>query len=212
MLRVLVACEFSGIVRDAFSKRGFYALSCDLRASESPGEHYRGDVFDVINDGWDLMIAHPPCQYLSFAGNRYWHAPCRREKREAAMEFFMALYDAPIEHVCIENPHGYPSQAFRSADQIVQPWFFGDSRHKRTCLWLRGLPELFWSQQPTFFGQATAVDRPSPVRMKNGRPVYETESMLGGRKARQINRSRFFPGVANAMAEQWGGYLESLTS
>lgn len=140
-LRVLVACEYSGVVRDAFIARGHRAVSCDLIPTESPGPHMVGDVLEVL-DGWDLMIAHPPCTYMAYAGAANWHDPGRAEKREQAFNFFMALYNAPIPRVCIENPHGYPRKAFRQPDQEIHPYYFGEPQLKRTCLWLRGLSKL----------------------------------------------------------------------
>ncbi|WP_223847228.1 hypothetical protein [Hymenobacter montanus] len=116
-MRVLVACEYSGIVRDAFLAAGHDALSCDLLPTENPGPHHQGDVRELLREGWDLMIAHPPCRYLSYAGTRHWNAPGRAEKREEALKFMRELYHAPIEFVAVENPKGYLGQAFRPADQ-----------------------------------------------------------------------------------------------
>ncbi len=136
-MRVLVACEYSGRVRDAFIAKGHDAMSCDLLPTDSLGPHYQGDVFDIINDGWDLMIAHPPCTYLSYAATRHWNKPGRAELREEALKFFLDLYTSNIPKICIENPVGYVNTVWRKPDQIIHPYYFGDPVQKRTCLGLR---------------------------------------------------------------------------
>jgi len=182
-VRVLVACEFSGIVREAFRKRGHYALSCDLLSTEIPGLHYQGDVLDILDDGWDLMIAHPPCTHLAVSGAR-WFKEKQKEQVEA-LDFVRILLDAPVPKIALENPISIISTRIRKPDQIIQPWQFGHGETKATCLWLKNLPLL----QPTNIvdGRKGRVHRepPSPERWKN--------------------RSRTFPGIAEAMAEQWGG-------
>lgn len=203
-LRVLVACERSGVVRDAFTAVGCDAWSCDTEPTMTAGKHIVADALSVINDGWDILIAHPPCTYLSFAGNRHWNAPGRPEQRENAMRFFLAMYQAPIPHVCIENPNGYPVQAFRKPDQIVHPYFFGDDYMKRTCLWLRGLPTLFYGKFDELF-PCGAVARPEPVYVTaraNGaiKLRHKTEALHGG----DFERSKTSLAIAAAMAKQWG--------
>jgi hypothetical protein len=200
-LRVLVACEFSGIVRDAFRARGHYAISCDIIDSEPPSEHHRiVDAREAIHWGWDLIIAHPPCTYLSYAGNRHWNAPGRKEKREQALAFFLELYNAPVEKVCVENPVGYPNTVFRKPDQIIQPYYFGEPYQKRTCLWLKGLPKLEYAD--------TIIDKPEPIYYRKegkakGKAITWTEAMKGvGDRSKA--RSKSFEGIAKAMAEQWG--------
>lgn len=200
-MRVLVACEFSGIVRDAFLARGHDAMSCDILPTESPGPHYQGDVLDILGDGWDLMVAHPPCTYLTNAGVRwllgdYGHKMALTslvgDERWAAMRdgaaFFRALLDAPIPRIAVENPimHRYAIEAIgRRQDQVVQPWQFGDPVQKAVGLWLVGLPLLL----PTG-------------------PICEERHQLVHRMApsadRAHKRSKFFPGIADAMAAQWG--------
>jgi hypothetical protein len=181
-LRVLIACEFSGIVRDAFIRRGHDAMSCELLPTESPGPHYQGDVLNILNDGWGLMIAHPPCTYLAVSGAR-WFAG-RRKEQEAALSFVRLLLDAPIQRIAIENPISVISSKIRKPDQIVQPWMFGHPETKATCLWLKNLSLL----KPTNIvdGRANRVhlEPPGPDRWKN--------------------RSRTYPGIAAAMADQWG--------
>ena len=191
-MKVLVACEFSGIVRDAFIARGHDAVSCDLLQTERPGPHIQGDVLSVLGDGWDLMIAHPPCTYLSYVGNRHWDNPGRAEKREKAAEFFMALWNAPIHKICIENPLGYMSRVFARPTQTIHPYYFGDPALKRTCLWLKNLPPLEYAH--------SIIPRPKPIyHLKtNGKAIHWTEAVKGGHV-----RSKFWPGIANAMADQW---------
>jgi hypothetical protein len=181
-VRVLVACEFSGIVRDAFRERGHNAWSCDLLPSERDGPHIMGDVLDVLGWGWEMMIAHPPCTYLAVSGAR-WFAERQQEQAEA-LAFVQALMDAPIPYIAIENPISVISSRIRKPDQIIQPWMFGHGETKATCLWLKGLPNLW----PTDVvdGRAGRVHRepPGPERWKN--------------------RSRTLAGIAAGMAEQWG--------
>ncbi len=181
-MKVLVACEFSGIVRDAFIARGHDAWSCDLLPTEKPGPHIQGDVLAILNDGWDLMIAHPPCTHLAVSGSR-WFKDKVKEQAEA-LEFVRKLLNAPIERIALENPISVISSKIRKPDQIIQPWQFGHGEVKATCLWLKNLPPLV----PTNIvdGRTARVHRepPSPDRWKN--------------------RSRTFQGIADAMAEQLG--------
>jgi site-specific DNA-cytosine methylase len=139
-MRVLIACEYSGAVRDAFVKNGHDAMSCDLLPTDVPGNHHHGDVFDVINDGWDLMIAHPPCTHLAVSGAR-WFKDKVKEQAES-LEFVRRLMDAPIDKIAIENPISIISSRIRKPEQIIQPWMFGHPEAKATCLWLKGLPTL----------------------------------------------------------------------
>lgn len=185
-MRVLVACEFSGRVRDAFAKRGHYAMSCDLLPSETPGNHYQGDVIDVINDGWDLMIAHPPCTRLANSGVRWLEERNLWNELDAAVVFFNAILNANIPMIAVENPiqHKYARKSIRKYDQIIQPWMFGHGETKATCLWLKGLPKL------------------KPTNMVDGRE-HKIHKMPGS-KCQSMNRSRTFQGIADAMADQWG--------
>jgi hypothetical protein len=201
--RVLVACECSGRVRDAFLSRGFDAMSCDLKPTEVPGPHYQGSVFDILNNEWDLLIGHPPCTYLTYAGTRHWNKPGRDKLREDGMQFFLALYNADVPYVAIENPVGYPNTVFRKPDQIIHPYYFGDRVQKRTCLWTRNLPKLDYSK--------TIVEKPEPMYICQGekckgKKIYWCEG-IRGEGDRATARSRTFIGIANAMAEQWGKYI-----
>ncbi len=205
-MRVLVACEFSQIVTEAFTRRGHYAMSCDLLPAEKDYPHYQGDIKDLLVntwDEWDMMIAHPPCTYLTVAGNKWFNPefaerfPDRHEQREAAIEFFLFLATFPIPKIAVENPIGVLSTRYRKPDQIIQPWHFGDAERKPTCLWLKGLPPLF----------ATAIVEPKIMRYKNGKGTdcaWHMATMGLPPLERMKARSRTFPGIAKAMAEQWG--------
>lgn len=184
-MKILIACEFSGIVRDAFIKRGHDAMSCDLLPTEKPGPHYQGNVLDILNDGWDLMIAHPPCTYIC-NGSMNWinREPGRKEKMEAALIFVKALMDAPIERIAIENPVGKINTRIRRPDQIIKAFQFGHIFSKDVALWLKNLPPLV----PTY-------TVPGPHR------TLDTASQNPNRAK---IKSRTFKGIAKAMAEQWG--------
>lgn len=206
-MKCLISCEFSGIVRDSFAALGWDAWSCDLLPTERPGQHFQGDVRDILNDGWDLMIAHPPCTYLSYAANGYWNRPGRAKKREEAIAFFMECANAPVEHICIENPLGIMSKAWRKHDQTIHPYFFGERELKRTCLWLKKLPKLLWFEQDDLFGnKQTVTDYPEPtyVDKTSGKKRYYTDANHGGHV-----RSKSFSSIAEAMAQQWTAYLQT---
>jgi hypothetical protein len=198
MARVLIACEFSGVVRDAFLRRGHDAMSCDLLPTETPGPHYQGDVRDVLGDGFDLLIAHPPCTYLSRAGARWWGDPERERLAREALAFVRLLWEAPIPRVAVENPIGRLNRWWRYPDQTIEPWHFGDPYTKRTCLWLRGLPPLM----------ATVLS----ARREAWLPSNTSGFRRGQRSQRghahtARDAARTFPGVANAMADQWGALV-----
>lgn len=194
---VLVACEFSGIVRDAFRDRGHDAVSCDLRESERGGPHIQGDVRDILDDGWDLMIAHPPCTYLCNSGVRWLHEREERwEKMESAAQFFKTLLTCDIPHICIENPvmHKYAVEIIgRRQDQSIQPYQFGHPESKRTCFWLKNLPPL----EPT-----DVLDEPEDGLWENQTPSGRNKLPPGPDRSKK--RSRTYPGIAEAMADQWG--------
>ena len=185
MLRVLVACEYSGRVRDAFTKLGHFAMSCDLLPSDATGLHYMGDVFDIIGEGWDIMIAHPPCTHLAVSGARHFAAKQASGVQQEALGFVRRLLDAPIPKIALENPVSIISSKIRKPDQIIQPWQFGHGETKSTCLWLKNLPNLV----PTNIveGRDDRIHKmpPSPDRWKL--------------------RSTTYQGIADAMAIQWGG-------
>lgn len=206
-VRVLVACEYSDTVRDAFAAKGFDAWSCDLLESETPGNHYKGNVLDIINDGWDLMIAHPPCTYISYAATKYWNDKGRVFKRLKALEFFAQLLEADIPHICIENPVGCANAVIRKPDQIIHPYYFGDSDLKRTCLWLKNLPKLQHRKQDDLFSSRTHTEKPEPIYVdKSGKKRYFTDAIRGTNQGGH-KRSKSFPGIASAMADQWSKVL-----
>ncbi|MGQ0601751.1 MAG: DNA cytosine methyltransferase [Anaerolineales bacterium] len=190
-MRVLVACEFSGIVRDAFRMRGHDAVSCDLLPTERDGPHIQGDVLDVLGDGWDLMIAHPPCTHLAVSGARWFRG--KEAEQAAALDFIRALLGAPISRIALENPVSIISTRIRKPDQIIQPWMFGHAEAKTTCLWLKGLSLL----QPT-----EIITLPSKGRWQNQTPSGQNK--LGPSADRWKLRSRTYAGIASAMADQWG--------
>lgn len=183
-MRVLVACEYSGRVRDAFIARGHDAMSCDLLPTEHPGPHYQGDVRDVLGQRWDLLIAHPPCTHLAISGSRWFAEKRASGVQDLALDFVYMLMHADVPRIAIENPVSIISTRIKRPTQVIQPWQFGHGETKATCLWLRGLPSL----RPTQIveGRAAVVHRmpPGPDRWKH--------------------RSRTYQGIANAMADQWG--------
>jgi hypothetical protein len=197
-MRVLVACEYSGRVRDAFTSLGHDAWSCDTLTTESPGNHYVCNVLDVLGLGWDLMIGHPPCTYLCIAGLHYSKKDSERMKLTMkAYDFFMALYNSSIPKIAIENPVGIVSTLFRKPDQIINPFQFGEPERKKTCLWLKGLPKLIPETNLEVKPRKTIL-RKSGV--KKGQPY--NYYWRQGKSAHE--RSRTFQGIANAMARQWG--------
>jgi len=201
-VRVLVACEFSGTVRDAFAARGHDAWSCDLRPCETKGNHIQGDAIEVVYSGeWDLLIGHPPCNYISYAGTQVWDAPGRVWKRLEALHFFAKLWEAPIKRICLENPKSCASPVIAKYSQEIQPYYFGDPQMKTTWLWLKNLPKLEYSIADTLFGGASATEKPSPLSFDStGKARYFTDSKVRDPK----ERARFWPSVAAAMADQWG--------
>jgi len=180
-MKVLVACEYSGTVRDAFARKGHYAVSCDLLDSDTEGLHYKGSVLDVLFDGWDLMIAHPPCTHLAVSGARWF--PNKRKEQEESLAFVKTLMNAPIPQIAIENPVSIISGKIRKPDQIIQPWQFGHGETKATCLWLKNLPKL------------------EPTQIVEGREqrIHKLPPSLDRAKI----RSKTYEGIAIAMAEQW---------
>lgn len=197
-MKILIACEYSGIVRDCFAVMGHDAMSCDVLDTEVPGPHYTGDVLDILNDGWDMMIAHPPCTYLCSSG-LHWNkrVPGREELTEKALEFVSALWNAPIEKVCIENPVGCINTrlSFMPKPQYVQPYNFGEDASKKTGLWKRNLPDLI----PTEYVEP---------RIVNGKNRWSNQTDSGQNalppsKTRGHDRSKTYFGIAMAMAEQW---------
>ena len=206
-MKVLVGCEYSGIVREAFARLGHDAWSCDILPTEQPGNHIQGDIMEVINDGWDLAIFHPPCTYLSYAATSSWNNPGRCQLRIQALDFFRRLWEAPIERICIENPRGCASPTIAKYSQLIQPYFFGDPESKATCLWLKNLPLLTHCDGDTLFEQNThtkpKIYAYGKTGKKKGKPIYGNNYLMQ-RPDRAHIRSKTFPGIAAAMADQWG--------
>ena len=197
-MKILIACEFSGIVRDAFLELGHNAYSCDLLPTENPGPHIQGDVLEILNDGWNMMIAFPDCTHLCVSGARWWKEKQKDGRQQKAIDFFVKLANANIEKIAIENPPGILTKAFRPPDQYIQPYWFGDQAQKKTGLWLKNLPKLV----PT-----NIVDRGRIWIQKDGRKRGAAWTMcLSPSPDRWKIRSRTFRGIAAAMATQWGKY------
>lgn len=209
-MRVLIACEFSGRVCKAFLNKGHDAMSCDFLPTEADVPHYQGDIFDVIDDGWDMIIAHPPCTFLCVTGNKWFyhpddkHLPAEQRRahprfpnrmadREKAVDFFMAIAESPIKKKCIENPVGIMSTRWRKPSQIIQPFQFGHPEPKKTCLWLEWLPDLV----------PTKLVEPEYFTSKSGKRLAKWYYLPSYTPERQTMRSRTFQGIADAMAAQW---------
>lgn len=214
-MKILVACEESQAVTKELRKLGHEAYSCDIIECSGghPEWHIMRDVREVLNEQWDMILAFPPCTYLTSAGTRHYSLKCntqekineRIKKREAAIEFFMMFANADCDKIAIENPVGYMNTHYRKADQIIHPYYFGDPFQKRTCLWLKGLPKLDYSE--------TIIEKPEPLYICkgekcNGKAIGWAEGIAvgkGGQEERAKARSKTFPGIAKAMAEQWAG-------
>jgi len=205
-MRVLVACEFSGVVREAFRKRGHDAWSCDLLPTEIEGNHIQGDVLEILGDDWDLMIAHPPCTYLSNSGLHYLYSGKytglsrleRLDNISSAYQFVLRLWESPIERICIENPTGYLNTHWYAPSQVIQPYYFGEPNMKTTCLWLKNLPILMFNH---------ILPKPKPAKeyvRKSGKKAGQIYRGYYHEGKNSYKRSKSFRGIANAMAEQWG--------
>lgn len=195
-MKILIGCEFSGIVRDAFSERGHDVISCDLIPSEQPGQHYQGNVIDIINDGFDMLIAHPPCTYLANSGVRWLHTNkgCWSDMIKGA-EFFKSLLNTNIDKICIENPipHKYAVEIIgKKYDQLIQPWQFGHMESKATCLWLKGLPPL------------KSTNNVKDEMLKLPKNVSQRIHCMSPGPERQKERSRTYENIAKAISTQWG--------
>ena len=203
-MRVLVACEFSGIVRDAFAACGQDAWSCDLLPTERPGQHIQGDVLSILNDGWDLMIAHPPCTHLACSGAAWMKEKRKDGRQKEGIDLFMAFTKTNIPQWCIENPVGIMSTFWRKPDQIIHPYYFGDSYQKKTCLWLHGLHVLQHYVENDWFVTKTHVDKGEMIRYDSGKvhSKWYADTFRLPPVERAKERSRTFQGIADAMAKQ----------
>lgn len=210
MLKVLVACEESQAVCKAFRELGHEAYSCDIQECSGghPEWHIQGDVLPLLNEKWDLIIAHPPCTYLTLAGNKWFKPefekrfPERKKQRQEAIDFFMKFANANCKHIAIENPVGVMSSEYRKPDQYIEPFWFGDAEKKKTGLWLKGLPKL----TPTNMVEPVIIHCASGAN----EPRWHMETMKLPKEERSKARSKTFPGIAKAMAEQWSKYIEEL--
>jgi hypothetical protein len=207
--KILIACEYSGIVREAFKKQGLNAWSCDILPSDIPGQHIQGNVLEYLINDWDAMIGFPPCTFLTYAGMAFWEQPQRVLKRIAAANFFMKLFTAPIRFKALEQPQGIMNKIFRQPDQIIHPYYFNEPQMKRTGLYLHNLPPLKYNLIPTLFGPASACAPPKPIqthiRKKTGQIKYRhfTDAIENNHFKTGHQKSKTFPAIANAMAEQW---------
>jgi hypothetical protein len=213
-MKVLIGCEESQAITIAFRKRGHEAYSCDLQSCSGgyPEWHLQKDVLEECYSGnYDLMIAHPPCTFISYAGIAHWNRPGRLQKRLKALEFFAALWEAPIEKICLENPKSCASPTIAKYAQEIQPYYFGDRHLKTTWLWLKNLAPLKYSLQDNLFETATATERPEPIYTDyTGKKRYFTDAIggtHGGEGISSLRRSKTFHGIAEAMAEQWGDLI-----
>lgn len=213
-MKLLIACEFSGIVREAFKAKGHDVWSCDLLPSEIPGQHIQDDVLKHLDEGWDMVIAHPPCTHLAVSGARYFKQ--KKMVQNEAINFFLCFVNINTPKVCIENSIGIMSRVYRKPDQIIQPWMFGHPESKATCLWLKGVPTLKPSEISDFKSYRCKCGNVFEVELgKYGccdspaKPLWENQTKSGQNKLppsehRAKDRSRTYQGIAKAMAEQWG--------
>ena len=201
-MRVLVACEYSGVVRDAFRAKGHDAWSCDLLPCESdPSWHIQGDATQILDRDWDLMIAHPPCTHLAVSGAAWFEKKRKDGRQQEGIDLFLAFANAEIPKYCIENPVGIMSTLWRKPDQTIQPYYFGDEAQKTTHLWLKNLPPLVHIKSDDLFDRKTHVDKGEMITYASGCVMPAWYARLRGNGK---SRSRTFQGIANAMAAQWG--------
>jgi site-specific DNA-cytosine methylase len=208
-MRVLIACEESQAVCIEFRKRGHEAFSCDILPCSGghPEWHLQQDVFEVINQGWDMMIAFPPCTHLAVSGAAWFEQKRKDGRQQQGIDFFLAICNAPIRKIAVENPVGIMSKIYRKPDQIIQPYYFGDKFQKTTCLWLKNLTPLqHFARTDLFAERITHVDRGAIKEYKSGKrmPEWYADAFKLKKDERAKMRSKTFPGIARAMAEQWG--------
>ena len=218
-MRILIACEESDEVRGRFEKLGFDAWSCDIQENRNPhAKHYQCSIFDVINDGWDAMIAFPPCTHLAVSGAAWFEQKRKDGRQQNGIEFFMKMINAPIKHIAVENPIGIMSKIYRKPDQKIQPYYFGDKAQKTTCLWLKNLPPLYHNEKPNLFDdKITHSDKGEFyewIDSKTGKlkkqPLWYAQAFMNNKSERSKIRSKTFPGIAEAMASQWSNYLKNI--
>lgn len=206
--RILIACEESQTIAIEFRKHGYEAFSCDIKdcSGGHPEWHLKGNALDYINNKWDLMIGHPPCTYLSYAGTQSWNNSGRVFKRLEALKFFAQLWESPIDKIALENPKGCASPVIAKYSQEIQPYYFGDSHIKTTWLWLKNLPKLKYYKENNLFESKTCIEKPLPISIDNtnrNKKRYFSDAI----NRTSEERSKTFPGIAKAMVEQWGPLL-----
>ena len=214
-MRILLACEESDEVRGRFEKLGFDAWSCDLQPNRNlNAKHYQGSIFDIINDGWDCMIAFPPCTHLAVSGAPHFEKKRADGRQQQGINFFMSMVNAPIKHIAIENPIGIMSKIYKPPTQKIQPYYFGDEAQKTTCLWLKNLPPLYHNAAPNLFdneithvGKGEMFEFISKKGIKKSQPKWYADALKLSSEERSKVRSKTFPGIAEAMANQWSKYL-----
>lgn len=203
-MKVLIACEFSGTVREAFTKLGHDAWSCDIEPTEIPGNHYQGDVLDILNNQWDMLIAFPPCTHLAVSGAKHFEKKRKDGRQQQGIDFFMKMINAPIKRISVENPVGIMSSLYQKPTQIIQPWHFGHEAQKTTCLWLKNLPAL---QHTNVVGKGdfytTPTGKKMPAWMSDPVGLNGKKLAYGSDEIKKI-RNKTFQGIADAMASQWG--------
>ena len=212
-MKILLACEESQSVCKAFRDLGHEAFSCDTQECSGghPEWHIKDDVLKVINAGWDMMIAFPPCTYLTCRAQSHNIRLNRVQEKKDAIEFFMKMINAPIERIAVENPKGIMNSGFRKPDQIIQPFYFGEPHRKMICLWLKNLPKLKWTKADNLFEKQTAVQEEIKYYRKDGKPIHWVDAFTPSDE-RQKLRSKTFQSIANAMGEQWGSISVSSLS
>lgn len=205
-MKVLIACEESQAVCKEFRAKGHEAFSCDIQECSGghPEWHFQQDIFEIINMGWDLMIAFPPCTHLAVSGAAWFKKKIADGRQQQGIDFFMKIVNANIDKIAIENPIGIMSNLYRKADQIIHPYYFGDEASKPTCLWLKNLPKLIHIKETDLFYESTHVDKGEFVTSKSGKRGAKWNWWLPPGPERAKIRSKTFPGIAKAMAHQWG--------
>jgi site-specific DNA-cytosine methylase len=219
MKRILIACEESDEVRGRFEKLGFDAWSCDIQPNRNiNAKHYQCDVFEIINDNWDAMIAFPPCTHLAVSGSQWFEQKIKDGRQKEGIDFFLKIAKANIKHIAIENPVGIMSKNYMPPSQIIQPYYFGDKAQKTTCLWLKNLPKLYHNATPNLFDDViTHTEKGEFFEWIDKKTGKIKRQALWGKESRNLNsqerskvRSKTFPGIADAMAKQWSDYILNL--
>ena len=219
MKRILIACEESDEVRGRFEKLGFDAWSCDIQPNRNiNAKHYQCDVFEIINNNWDIMIAFPPCTHLAVSGSQWFEQKIKDGRQKEGINFFLKIAKANIKHIAIENPVGIMSKNYMPPSQIIQPYYFGDKAQKTTCLWLKNLPKLYHNATPNLFDDIiTHTDKGEFIEWidkKTGKlkkqPLWYAQARSLKGEERSKVRSKTFPGIADAMAKQWSDYILNL--